>query len=171
MEVKRNQVACSAILVVVGLIFALCFFGCSGSIDGSYTGIKTPGVEEEIEDGEKPGNGEKPGIDEDPDDGEEPSDDVKVKFSHTFSEPQDETITLNAQETLSWADNDALELAVTESFDSYLWKYFDIDGFKEVEGNALLLNARDFPIGTNIVSLEVKNNGISYTKTVYFTVN
>jgi len=89
-------------------------------------------------------------------------------FKVTFNKPQDETITLSAAQTISWLQNEYLDINVTEQFDSYQWY---VDG-KVIagNGNSIRIFARDYSPTTHTLTLRVTKNGAPYTKTLYFTV-
>ena len=91
-------------------------------------------------------------------------------ISYIFNQPQDESIVLTGK-TLSWINNDKLQITVKEAYDSYLWVYIDgANDIKEVKGNSLTVNARDFGTGTYSITLKVTKNGVPYTKTLTFNV-
>jgi len=90
-------------------------------------------------------------------------------ISYIFSGPKDETITLVGKVSLSWAKNDELQVSVSETYDSYQW-YVDGVIRNGQTGNSITLRARDFSVNTHSVTLQVRKNGVPYTKTLYFGV-
>ena len=92
-------------------------------------------------------------------------------ISYVFNQPEDENIVLAYTQTLSWVKNDKLQITVTGQYDSYLWTYIDGDNdIKNVNGNSLTVNARDFGTGTYSITLKVTKSGVPYTKTLTFNV-
>ena len=92
-------------------------------------------------------------------------------FEIHFNEPRDETITLGANQTLSWIRNDELTITVTEEFDAYQW-YVDGAIKNGATGMSITLNAGNFARNsTHFVTLKVTKGNVPYTKTLIFTVN
>jgi len=92
-------------------------------------------------------------------------------ISYVFNQPEDENIVLSYAQTLSWVKNDQLKITVTGSYDSYQWTYIDGGNVvKNVSGNSLTVNARDFGTGVYSITLKVTKNSVPYTKTLTFIV-
>jgi len=106
-------------------------------------------------------------IDDDPiDEPPEPG----VSFNYQFVAPQDESITLSGEQTLSWAENNVLHITVAESFTNYNWFINGKENKDNEDNNEIKLNARDFSVGIHNITLKVTKNGVVYTKTIQFTV-
>ena len=95
-----------------------------------------------------------------------------LDFYVTFTTPGDETITLGADRTLSWAGNSELQITVEETFAGAVYQWY-VDGIIRGEtGNSVTFYARDFRVGTHTVTLKVTTaGGAPYSKTLTFTVN
>jgi predicted phage tail protein len=86
--------------------------------------------------------------------------------------PQDETITLNGTQDLSWSDNTQLTVSVSGgSFSAYRW-VLDGDTASPVgTGSSLTLDARDLSVKRHELAVFVTTGGsVEYAKTVRFTV-
>jgi len=92
-------------------------------------------------------------------------------ISYVFNQPKDENIVLSYTQTLSWINNNKLQISVTGSYDSYLWTYIDGNNVIQTStGNSLTVNARDFGTGTYSISLRVTKDSVPYTKALTFNV-
>ena len=92
---------------------------------------------------------------------------ITVRFSGV---PRDEAITLNANQTLSWSEEDTLHITVEESFTSYQW-YVDGKIRNGETGTSFNLQAHDFsPNSKHTVTLKVYKGSVPYTKSLTFTV-
>jgi hypothetical protein len=91
-------------------------------------------------------------------------------IDYIFAGPADEVITLSAAQPLSWKQDDKLHITVMETFDSYKWYVDAIERAAGETSNEIILSAREFSLGTHILTLKVTKNGVPYTKTLKFTV-
>jgi len=93
-----------------------------------------------------------------------------LDFYVTFTQPEDETITLGADQIRSWADNSKLQITVKEAFTAYQW-YVDGAIKNSETGNSITLFAGNFARNsTHTVTVKVTKGGVPYTKTLIFTV-
>jgi chitodextrinase len=88
--------------------------------------------------------------------------------------PQDETITLTGGQNLSWSANDALTVAVSETFSAYRW-VLDGDGSDPLvtgqTASSLTLDAEDLTVKQHELTVFVTTGGsVEYAKRLIFTV-
>lgn len=149
---SKNQIIKIILFLVIALSFSFSFVGCK------EPGSNNPGDYNPHEQPSTGGGGSS---------GQQNNDGNKITY--TFTGPEGESITLSAAQTLSWEKDEKITINVTEVFDSYQWR---VNGMiNGTTGNSITLSARNLGTGTHTVSLKVTIGSITYTKTIYFTVN
>jgi len=89
-------------------------------------------------------------------------------LQYTFTGPGDETINLGANMTLMWSTNTALSVTAPTGFDTYAWY---LNGtFTGNTTRTFTGTARNFIPTTHELTVKVTRGDLTYSKTVFFTV-
>lgn len=88
----------------------------------------------------------------------------------TVMSPQNETITLDQSDGITVTRGATLNVAVSESFTSYLWK-LDGDVLPSTGNSVSVLCDASVRVGTHVLTLIVVNGGKVYSESLRFVVN
>ena len=91
-------------------------------------------------------------------------------LEYTFTGPQDETINMGADRSLSWVANTTATITIAGGFDTHVW-YVNGILIPDVDGNSYVLRARDYHVADNHqLTVRVTRDGVPYSKILIFSV-